>query len=109
MCGAVDGWPCRSAAAQGLHAGRIAIEAVAAVATSSRAADDPFVFLDLATTVRLTDELDVIVRPYARRLPGGGRPADLGCRRQLMAPGPARGFQGEGAGAEGAQGKEEGG
>jgi len=60
-----------SAAAQGLQPGRIAIEAVAAVATSSRAADDPFVFLDLATTVRITDQLDVIVRPYARRLPGG--------------------------------------
>ena len=59
------------AAAQGLQAGRLAIEAVAAVATSSRAADDPFVFLDLATTVRITEGLDVIVRPYARRLPGG--------------------------------------
>ena len=59
------------AAAQALQPGRMAIEGVVAVATSSRAADDPFVFLDLATTVRITDELDVIVRPYARRLPGG--------------------------------------
>ena len=51
--------------------GRMAIEAVAAASTSSRAWDDPFVFLDLATTVRLSDTVDVIVRPYARRLPGG--------------------------------------
>ena len=59
------------AAAQGLQPGRIAIEAVAAVSTSSDAADDPFVFLDLTTTTRVNQSLDVIVRPYARRLPGG--------------------------------------
>jgi hypothetical protein len=59
------------AAAQGLQPGRIAIEAVAAVSTSSDAADDPFVFLDLTTTTRVSQSLDVIVRPYARRLPGG--------------------------------------
>lgn len=60
----------RPAAAQD-GTGRIAIEAVAAVNTASRAWDDPFVFLDLAATVRVSDTLDVIVRPYARRLPGG--------------------------------------
>ena len=59
------------AAAQGLPIGRVAIEAVAAVNTSSRTPDDPFVFLDLATTMQVTEGLDVIVRPYARRLPGG--------------------------------------
>ena len=59
------------AAAQGLQPGRIAIEAVAAVSNSSAAADDPFVFLDLTTTTRVNESLDVIVRPYARRLPGG--------------------------------------
>jgi hypothetical protein len=59
------------AAAQGLQPGRIAIEAVAAVSNSSAAADDPFVFLDLTTTTRVNDSLDIIVRPYARRLPGG--------------------------------------
>jgi hypothetical protein len=59
------------ASAQGLRSGRMVFEAVAAVTTSSEAADDPFVFLDLSTTVRVNDKLDVIVRPWARRLPGG--------------------------------------
>jgi len=59
------------AAAQGFQSGRIVIEAVAAVTTSSAAADDPFVFLDLTTTMRVNESLDVIVRPWARRLPGG--------------------------------------
>ena len=57
--------------AQVLQPGRIAIEAVAAISTSSSDFDDPFVFLDLANTFRVNEKLDVIVRPYARRLPGG--------------------------------------
>ena len=61
-----------SAAAQGLQAGRVVFEAVASVASSSaRAIDDPFVVLDLTTTIRVNESLDVIVRPWARRLPGG--------------------------------------
>lgn len=60
-----------AASAQAFQPGRLAIEAVAAVATSSAEADDPFVFLDLATTFRVSEKVDVIVRPYARRLPGG--------------------------------------
>jgi len=59
------------ASAQGLQPGHMAIEAVAAISTSSANADDPFVFLDLANTIRVNQKLDVIVRPYARRLPGG--------------------------------------
>jgi hypothetical protein len=59
------------AAAQGIQNGRVAIEAVASVSNSSRAADDPFVFLDLTTTTRVNESLDVIIRPYVRRLPGG--------------------------------------
>lgn len=58
------------AAAQTLP-GRTAIEAVAAFASSSDRPDDPFVWLDVATTFRLDGGLDIIVRPYARRLPGG--------------------------------------
>ena len=57
--------------AQALQPGRIAIEAVTAITTSSQEVDDPFVFLDLATTFRVHEKLDIIVRPYARRLPGG--------------------------------------
>jgi hypothetical protein len=60
-----------TASAQGPQPGRMAIEAVAAISTSSANADDPFVFLDLANTIRVNPKLDVIVRPYARRLPGG--------------------------------------
>jgi hypothetical protein len=60
-----------SASAQGLQPGRMAIEAVAAATTSSEAADDPFVFLDLAATFRANERFDVIIRPWARRLPGG--------------------------------------
>ena len=60
-----------SATAQSLANGRVAVEAVAAVTTSSRAVDDPFVFFDVASTMRVKDDLDVIIRPYARRLPGG--------------------------------------
>jgi hypothetical protein len=57
--------------AQTLPGGRIAIDAVAAVASTSDVPDDPFVWLDLAATVRVSNTVDVIVRPYARRLPGG--------------------------------------
>ena len=57
--------------AQPAALGRAAIEAVAAIATSSAEADDPFLVFDVATTVRATHGLDIIVRPYARRLPGG--------------------------------------
>ena len=63
--------PAARVSAQTFSLGRPAIEAVAAVATSSDGADDPFVFLDLATTLPLNSRLDVVVRPYARRLPGG--------------------------------------
>jgi hypothetical protein len=47
------------------------IEAVAAAASTSDAPDDPFVWLDFAATVRVTGDVDVIFRPYTRRLPGG--------------------------------------
>jgi hypothetical protein len=63
--------PSAPLSAQGLQPGRMAIEAVAAISTSSTNADDPFVVLDLANTIRVNEKLDVIVRPYARRLPGG--------------------------------------
>lgn len=59
------------AVAQPVGPGRTAIEAVMSVATSSEGPDDPFVIMDLASTFRVTDGVDVIVRPYARRLPGG--------------------------------------
>jgi hypothetical protein len=51
--------------------GQVTVEAVAAVTTSSAHADDPSVFLDGAATVRMGSGFDAVVRPYARRLPGG--------------------------------------
>ena len=47
------------------------IEFAGAINTSSAEPDDPFIFLDLTATARMTDTLDVIVRPWFRRLPGG--------------------------------------
>jgi hypothetical protein len=63
---------CGSAAhAQSAIGQRVSVEFVGAVNTSSAAVDDPFVFLDATATARITDDFDLVVRPYARRLPGG--------------------------------------
>lgn len=59
------------ASAQTDLAQRVSIEFAGAVNTASTAWTDPFVFLDATATVRVTGDLDVVVRPYARRLPGG--------------------------------------
>lgn len=61
----------RGAAAQTFMQGPPAIEAVAAISTSSATPDDPLIVLDLATTIPVSTGLDVVVRPYARRLVGG--------------------------------------
>lgn len=50
---------------------RISVEFAGAVNTGSTDWNDPFVFLDATATVRVGGDLDVVVRPYARRLPGG--------------------------------------
>jgi len=47
-----------------------AIEAVAAITTSSNAPGDPSMFLDLATTLPIGSRFGAIVRPYAHRLSG---------------------------------------
>ncbi len=57
--------------AQSLFSQRVAVEFASAITTSSPTPDDPFVVLDATATVRMTDTLDVIVRPWIRRLPGG--------------------------------------
>jgi hypothetical protein len=54
-----------------------AIEAVASITTGSDAIDDPFVFLDLATTVPIGSRFGAIVRPYAHRLAGGEWEAEM--------------------------------
>jgi hypothetical protein len=59
-----------SVSAQGL-AGRVALEAIASASTEARAVDDPFVMLDFVGTVRVANGLDVVVRPWSARRPGG--------------------------------------
>lgn len=54
-----------------------AIEAVASMTTGSDAIDDPFIFLDLATTVPIGSRFGAIVRPYAHRLAGGEWEAEM--------------------------------
>ena len=70
-------------------ANRTAVEAVAAFASTSAAAGDPFVWLDLATTTRVSRTVDVVFRPYARRLPGGDWDAMLYQAQVRIQPTPA--------------------
>jgi predicted porin len=62
---------CTPAAAQSFLSNHAAIEFASAVTSSSPEPGDPFVVFDATATVRLTNALDVIVRPWIRRLPGG--------------------------------------
>jgi hypothetical protein len=54
-----------------------AIEAVAALANSSTAPVDPYLFLDLAATVPIGSRFGAVVRPYAHRLEGGEWTAEM--------------------------------
>jgi hypothetical protein len=60
-----------TAHAQSAVGQRVSVEFAGAVNTSTNDFDEPFVFLDLTATGRITDDLDIVIRPYARRLPGG--------------------------------------
>jgi hypothetical protein len=62
--------PC-SAAAQSSVADRVTVEFVSGINTSSLTPGDPFVVVDATATVRVTSTVDVVIRPYFRRLPGG--------------------------------------
>jgi hypothetical protein len=64
-------------AQEGTILGPPAIEAVAAITTSSTAWDDPSLFFDLATTVPIGSRFGAIVRPYAHRLTGGDWEAEM--------------------------------
>lgn len=59
------------ASAQSAISERVSLEFAGAVNSTSADAADPFLFLDLTATARITDTLDVVVRPWVRRLPGG--------------------------------------
>lgn len=62
-----DGQPAHG---QGL-AGRVALEGIASASTDARTVDDPMVMLDLVGTIRLAGGLDMVVRPWSMRRPGG--------------------------------------
>jgi len=59
------------ASAQSWFSQHVAVEFAGAANTSSETPSDPFVVLDGTATIRITDRLDVIARPWFRRLPGG--------------------------------------
>lgn len=57
--------------------GRVAVEAVASASVSSADDGDPFLIFDQTSTVGVGGGLDVIVRPWARRMPGGDWGAEM--------------------------------
>ena len=69
------------AGARNVHAqdvtGRVAVEAVASASVSSADGGDPFLIFDETSTVAVGRGWDVIVRPWARRMPGGDWAAEM--------------------------------
>jgi hypothetical protein len=57
--------------------GRVAVEAVASASVSSADDGDPFLIFDQTSTVGVGRGWDVIVRPWARRMPGGDWGAEM--------------------------------
>jgi hypothetical protein len=57
--------------------GRVTMEAVASVSVTSDTADDPFLIFDAVSTIRLGRGWDGVVRPWARRMPGGDWGAEM--------------------------------
>jgi hypothetical protein len=57
--------------------GRVAVEAVASASVSSADDGDPFLIFDETSTVGVGRGWDVIVRPWARRMPGGDWAAEM--------------------------------
>jgi hypothetical protein len=57
--------------------GHVAIEAVASGSVSSADDGDPFLMFDQTTTISAGRGWDVVVRPWARRMPGGDWAAEM--------------------------------
>lgn len=51
--------------------GRVAIEGVASASVTSDTKDDPFLIFDAASTIRVERGWDAVIRPWAKRMPGG--------------------------------------
>jgi hypothetical protein len=57
--------------------GRVTMEAVASASVTSDTIDDPFLIFDAVSTVRVGRGWDAVVRPWARRMPGGDWAAEM--------------------------------
>jgi hypothetical protein len=57
--------------------GHVAMEAVASISFSSADGGDPFLMFDQTSTIGVGRGWDVIVRPWARRMPGGDWGAEM--------------------------------
>lgn len=57
--------------------GRVAVEAVVSASVSSADDGDPFLIFDQTSTIGVGRGWDVIVRPWARRMPGGDWGAEM--------------------------------
>lgn len=57
--------------------GRVAMEAVASISVSTADGGDPFLMFDQTSTIGVGRGWDVIVRPWARRMPGGEWGAEM--------------------------------
>ena len=57
--------------------GRVAVEAIASASVSSADDGDPFLIFDQISTVGVGRGWDVVVRPWARRMPGGDWAAEM--------------------------------
>src|SRR6476469_850701 len=57
--------------------GHVAVEAVASASVSSADDGDPFLIFDQTSTIGVGRGWDVVVRPWARRMPGGDWAAEM--------------------------------
>ncbi len=57
--------------------GRVAVEAVASAKITSATVNDPFMIFDAVSTIRVGRGWDAVVRPWARRMPGGDWGAEM--------------------------------
>jgi hypothetical protein len=57
--------------------GRVAVEALASASVSSADDGDPFLTFDQTSTVGVGNGWDVVIRPWARRMPGGDWAAEM--------------------------------
>jgi hypothetical protein len=57
--------------------GRVAMEAVASASITSDTKDDPFLIFDAVSTIRVGRGWDAVIRPWAKRMPGGEWGAEM--------------------------------